>query len=107
MRYLMMVKASKDSEAGVLPGEKLLSEMGKYNETLVKAGALLAPRVSYAGVGRQTAALLQAVLSGHRPDEPIQPPQMLGVAVNAHVLKLLNQSVSASSGQTVSLIDEQ
>ena len=42
MRFLMMVKASKDSEAGVLPGEKLLSEMGKYNETLVKAGALLA-----------------------------------------------------------------
>src|SRR2546428_11496694 len=42
MRFLMMVKASKDSEAGVLPGEKVLSEMGKYNETLVKAGALLA-----------------------------------------------------------------
>ncbi len=42
MRFLMMVKASKDSEAGVLPGEKLLSEMGKYNETLIKAGALLA-----------------------------------------------------------------
>ena len=42
MRFLMMVKASKDSEAGVLPDEKLLSETGKYNETLIKAGALLA-----------------------------------------------------------------
>ena len=42
MRFLMMVKASKDSEAGVLPDEKLLSEMGKYNEALIKAGALLA-----------------------------------------------------------------
>ena len=42
MRFLMMVKASKDSEAGVLPDEKILSEMGKYNEQLVKAGALLA-----------------------------------------------------------------
>jgi hypothetical protein len=42
MRFMMMVKASKDSEAGVLPDEKILSEMGKYNEALVKAGALLA-----------------------------------------------------------------
>src|SRR6267154_5400752 len=42
MRFMMMVKANKDSEAGVLPDEKLLSEMGKYNEALVKAGALLA-----------------------------------------------------------------
>jgi hypothetical protein len=38
----MMVKASKESEAGVLPDEKMLSEMGRYNEQLVKAGALLA-----------------------------------------------------------------
>src|SRR5437899_4439095 len=42
MRFLMMVKASKGSEAGVLPDEKILSEMGNYNEALVKAGALLA-----------------------------------------------------------------
>src|SRR5688572_1459246 len=41
MRFLMMVKASKDSEAGVLPDEKLLSEMGAYNEALAGAGALL------------------------------------------------------------------
>jgi hypothetical protein len=42
MRFMVMVKASKDSEAGVLPDEKILSEMGKYNDQLFKAGALLA-----------------------------------------------------------------
>src|SRR5436309_12889947 len=42
MRVMVIVKASKDSEAGVLPGQKLLAEMGKYNEELVKAGIMLA-----------------------------------------------------------------
>ena len=42
MRFMVMVKANKDSEAGVLPDEKMLTEMGKYNEELVKAGVLLA-----------------------------------------------------------------
>ena len=42
MRFMVMVKANKDSEAGVLPDEKLFAEMGKYNEELVKAGVLLA-----------------------------------------------------------------
>jgi hypothetical protein len=39
---MVLVKANKDSEAGVLPSEKLLTEMGRYNEQLVKAGVLLA-----------------------------------------------------------------
>jgi hypothetical protein len=39
---MVIVKANKDSEAGVLPDEKLLTEMGKYNEELAKAGVLLA-----------------------------------------------------------------
>jgi hypothetical protein len=39
---MVIVKANKDSEAGVLPKQKLLAEMGKYNEELVKAGVLLA-----------------------------------------------------------------
>jgi hypothetical protein len=39
---MVIVKASKDSEAGVMPSEKLLAEMGKYNEELVKAGIMLA-----------------------------------------------------------------
>ncbi|MFO0810096.1 MAG: YciI family protein [Gemmataceae bacterium] len=42
MRVMVIVKASKDSEAGVMPSEKLLTEMGKYNEELVKAGVMLA-----------------------------------------------------------------
>jgi hypothetical protein len=41
MRYMMIVKANKDSEAGVMPTEEQLSEMGKFNEELVKAGMLL------------------------------------------------------------------
>jgi hypothetical protein len=41
MRFVAMVKADKDTEAGVLPSEKLLTEMGKFNEELVKAGMLL------------------------------------------------------------------
>ncbi len=42
MRFLVMVKATKDSEAGVMPSEKLLADMGKFNEELVKAGVMLA-----------------------------------------------------------------
>ena len=42
MRVMVLVKADKDSEAGVLPDEKILTEMGKYNEELVKAGVMLA-----------------------------------------------------------------
>ena len=42
MRFMILVKADKNSEAGVLPDEKLLAEMGAYNEELTKAGVLLA-----------------------------------------------------------------
>ena len=42
MRFMVIVKANKDSEAGVLPDQKLLTEMGKYNEELSKAGVMLA-----------------------------------------------------------------
>jgi hypothetical protein len=42
MRFMVLVKADKNTEAGALPDEKLLTEMGKYNEELVKAGVLLA-----------------------------------------------------------------
>ena len=42
MRFMILVKANKDTEAGVMPSEELLTEMGKYNEELVKAGVLLA-----------------------------------------------------------------
>jgi hypothetical protein len=42
MRFMVIVKATKDSEAGALPSEELLTAMGKYNEELAKAGILLA-----------------------------------------------------------------
>ena len=42
MRFMILVKASKESEAGVMPSEQLLTEMGKFNEELVKAGVMLA-----------------------------------------------------------------
>jgi hypothetical protein len=50
MRFMMMVKANADSEAGVLPSEKVLSEIGKYNDELIKAGMMLA------GEGLQSSA---------------------------------------------------
>jgi hypothetical protein len=42
MRFMVIVKANEESEAGVLPDEKILAAMGKYNEELVKAGVMLA-----------------------------------------------------------------
>ena len=50
MRFLMMVKANKDSEAGVMPDEKLIAAMSKYNEEMVQAGVLLE------GAGLQSSA---------------------------------------------------
>jgi hypothetical protein len=62
MRFMMIVKASKESEAGILPTEQELAQMAKYNEELVKAGVMLAgeglqasskgARVQYAGSKR-------------------------------------------------------
>jgi hypothetical protein len=42
MRFMAIIKATEDSEAGVMPSEELLTEMGKFNEELVKAGVMLA-----------------------------------------------------------------
>jgi hypothetical protein len=42
MRFMILVKATKDSEAGAMPDQQLLAEMGRYNEELVKAGVMLA-----------------------------------------------------------------
>ena len=62
MRCMVVVKANKESEAGIMPSQKLLSEMGKFNEELVKAGVLLAgeglqpsskgKRVKFSGANR-------------------------------------------------------
>jgi hypothetical protein len=42
MRFIVLVKATKESEAGVMPSHELIAEMGKFNEELVKAGVMLA-----------------------------------------------------------------
>ena len=42
MRFMILVKATRDSEAGVMPSEQMLAEMGRFNEELVKAGVMLA-----------------------------------------------------------------
>lgn len=42
MRFMAIVKANQDSEAGIMPSEKLLADMGRFNEELVKAGVMLA-----------------------------------------------------------------
>ena len=42
MRFMILIKANKDSEAGVMPSQELLADMGKFNEDLVKAGVMLA-----------------------------------------------------------------
>jgi hypothetical protein len=42
MRFMILIKADRNTEAGVMPSEKLLAEMGRYNEELVEAGVMLA-----------------------------------------------------------------
>src|SRR5260221_6035933 len=42
MRFMILIKATRDSEAGIMPSEQLLAEMGKFNEELIKAGVMLA-----------------------------------------------------------------
>lgn len=42
MRFMILLKADKDTEAGVMPGEQLLADMGKFNEELIRAGVMLA-----------------------------------------------------------------
>ncbi len=64
MRVMVMVKANKDSEAGIMPSKEILSEMGEFNEQLVKAGIMLSgdglhpssrgKRVKFNDVGKST-----------------------------------------------------
>jgi hypothetical protein len=64
MRFMIIVKATRDTEAGMMPSEKLLADMGRYNEELVKAGVMLdgaglkpsstGARIKYASSGKTT-----------------------------------------------------
>ena len=64
MRFMVIVKADANSEAGVMPTEQLLTEMGKFNESLVKAGVLLAGEGSDL---KSTAGLIVAAPTRSRP----------------------------------------
>ena len=71
MRFMILVKASKDSEAGVMPSETLLTEMGKYNEELVKAGVMLAGEglhPSRAGARVRFSGSTRTVIDGPFPE---------------------------------------
>jgi len=67
MRVMVLVKATKDSEAGVMPGEALLTAMGKFNEELAKAGIMLAGeglKPSSAGARVRFSGSKRAVIDG-------------------------------------------
>src|SRR5262245_56655193 len=67
MRFMIIIKADKNTEAGVLPDERLFTEMGKYNEELVNAGIMLAGEglhPSSTGARLRTEGGVQTVIDG-------------------------------------------
>jgi hypothetical protein len=69
MRFMIIAKASKDSEAGVMPSTKLLAEMGKFNEALVNSGVLLAGESLHASSkgARSSSPAARTVVEGRLP----------------------------------------
>jgi len=73
MRFMAIVKANKDSEAGVMPSEQLLTEMGRFNEELVKAGVMLAGEglhPSSKGARVRFSGSKRTVIDGPFPETP-------------------------------------
>jgi len=71
MRFMVLVKANKDSEAGIMPNQKILEAMGKYNEELVKTGVMLAGeglRPSSKGVRVKFSGDERRVINGPFPE---------------------------------------
>ena len=66
MRVMVIVKASKESEAGEMPSEKFLADMGKFNEELVKAGVMLAGEGLHPSSQGQAGAVSPAPADRHR-----------------------------------------
>ena len=96
MRFMILVKASPESEAGVMPGEDLLAAMGAYHEELAHAGVLLD------GVGLKASAQGWRVRYG-KPDEPpdlpsptAQPPP--AAAAGAFVHRVRHPACGGASG---------
>lgn len=78
-----------------------------FSENMVKAGALLGPRVDYASVGKQTAELLQIVLrSESTRGANVQSPRDFQMVVNARVLKLVNKPIPPAALQQASFVNE-
>src|SRR5437660_4111819 len=71
MKFMILLKADKNTEAGALPDEKLLTEMGRYNEELVKAGVLLAAEGLHAsskGARVKLSGTKRTVMAGPFPE---------------------------------------
>ena len=69
MRFMVIVKANKDSEAGVLPSEQMLAEMGTFNEEMIKAGILLAADgLQSSAKGKRIRFPERAVIDGPFPE---------------------------------------
>jgi len=123
MRFMIIVKATKDSEAGVMPGEKLLATMQKYHEELVKAGMLLDAsglkpsskgwRIKYSGDQRtfldgpfaETKEQLAGfyMIEARDLNEAIQiaskiPPARVG-SIEVRPIRLIRETVAARSQQ--------
>lgn len=78
-----------------------------FSENMVKAGALLAPRVNYGAVGRQTAELLAAALKASAPAAvDLQPPRTFDLVVNGHVSRVVGKHIVSTAQQPVSVINE-
>ncbi len=88
MRVMVMVKAGKDYEAGAMPSQKLLAEMGKFNQELIKAGVLLAAdglhpsskgkRVRFSGLTRKRKSrFARSAKRRISPGEPCNPLTLL------------------------------
>lgn len=78
-----------------------------FSENLVKAGALLAPRVSFESAGRQTASLLQKMLArATAAASTLEPPGQFELVANSRVNKLLNSPITAAGHQRIRFLDE-
>ena len=123
MRCMVFVKASKESEAGILPGTELLTSMGKFNEELVKAGVMLAgeglkpssagKRITFTAGKAQPKRLTRSPSPAHklllwpsRREPPSQAHsssrQSLQIAVDSSKLKPTQNSFSIFSSTTAS-----
>jgi len=79
-----------------------------FSENMVKAGALLAPRVDYEAIGRQTAELCRTTSNRRKPShEPVQPPQDFQIVVNGRVLGLLGNPIQQAAIRQVSIINNE